>query len=68
MIKKKIEKNNLTIVLNVFQIKNEKTHSAYVSKQNSKREKQVILLMISNGQGCHYMAVKKFSAILKEIT
>ena len=28
----------------------------------------VILLMIPNGQGCHYLAVKKLSSILRETT
>ena len=39
-----------------------------VSKQNSKREKQAILLMISNREGCHYLAVKKLLALLRKIT
>ena len=30
--------------------KNEKIYPAYVSKQNLKREKQVIILMIPNGE------------------
>ena len=29
-----------------------KIHPAYVSKHNSNREKQIILLMIPNGKGC----------------
>ena len=38
-------------------------YPAYVSKHNSNREKQVILLMISNGEKqWHYLAVKKLSA------
>ena len=36
---------------NVLYGKNVKIYTAYVSKQNSKREKQVILLMIPNGEG-----------------
>ena len=47
---KKNEKNNLTVVLNVFYAKKEKkNYPAYVSKHNSKWE-QVILLMIPNGK------------------
>ena len=42
--------------------------SAYVSKHNSSREKQVILLMILNGKEWHYHAVKKLSTLLKGIT
>ena len=45
---KKFEKNNVRIALNVLYAKKEKTYPAYVSKNNSNREKQVILLMISN--------------------
>ena len=33
-------------------------YSAYVSKYNLNCEKQVILLMIPNGEGWHYLAVK----------
>ena len=53
---------------------------AYLSKHNSNREKQVILLMIPNeakskgrkagseGQRWHYLAVKKLSALSRGIT
>ena len=48
----------------------------YISEHNSNREKQVILLMISNVEGCeakskgrwHYLAEKKLSPSLKVIT
>ena len=53
MIGKKIEKNNVTIGLNVLYAKKEKIYPAYVSKHNSNREKQVILLMISNREKGH---------------
>ena len=43
-------------------------HPAYISKHNSNREKQVILLMSSNGDKFHYLAVKKLSALLRGIT
>ena len=67
----------LTITLNVFYAKKEKIYSAYVSKHNSNREKQVILLIILNkekrkakseGQRWHYLVVKKLSALLRGIT
>ena len=45
-----------------------KINPAYVSKHNSNREKQVILLRIPNGKWCHYLAVKKLSELLKGIT
>ena len=66
---KKIEKNNVTIALNVLYTKKEKIYPAYISKINSNREKQVILLMIPNGQRrWHYLVVKKLSVLLREIT
>ena len=63
--------------------KKRKIYSAYVSKHNSNREKQVILLMIpnrekrersetlakrANSEGqLHFLVVKKLSALLKRI-
>ena len=41
---------------------------AYVSKHDSNSEKQVILLMIPNGEGWHYYTVKKLSTLLIEET
>ena len=52
---KKIEKKNLTIVLNVLYTKKEKPYPAYVSKHNSNRE------------AWHYLAVKILSAVLRAI-
>ena len=43
-------KNNVTIALNVFYVKKEKIYPAYVSKHKSNCVKQVILLMVSNGE------------------
>ena len=77
MIEKKIEKNNVTIALNVLYAKKEKICPAYISKYNLNREKQVIPLMISNGEKLreakskgqwNYLAVKKLSALLRGIT
>ena len=56
---KKFQKNNVTIALNVLYAKKEKIYPVYVSKINSKQEKQVILLMIPNKKGWHYLAVTK---------
>ena len=39
-----------------------------MSKYNTKRENQVILLMITDGEKWHYLAVKKLSALLRGIT
>ena len=41
---------------------------AYVSKDNSIREKQVVVLMIPNGEGWNYIEVKKLPALLRGIT
>ena len=41
-----------------------KIYPAYVSKYISNREKQVILLMILNGEKWKYLPVKKLSALL----
>ena len=64
----KIEKNNETIVLSVLYAKREETYPADVSKHNSNHEKQVILLMIPNGEGWYHLAVRKLLALLREIT
>ena len=55
---KNIEKNDLTITPNVLYAKSEKIYPAYASKHNPGREKQNILLIIPNGKGWHYTAVK----------
>ena len=54
------EKNNRIFVLNIFYAKKERLYPAYVLKLNSNSEKQVILLMIPNGEGWHYFAVKNY--------
>ena len=65
---KRFEKNDLTIALNYLYVQKEKIYPADVSKHNSNREKQVIILMIPNGKGWHYITVKKLSALLRGIT
>ena len=45
----------------------EKICPAYVSKNNSNHLKQVILLMIPNREGRHYIAVKELSVFLRGI-
>ena len=66
---KKFELNN-EIALNILYVPHntKKIHVAYKSKHNLTREKQVILLMISNGENWHYLAVKNLSGLLKGIT
>ena len=48
-------------------VKKEKIYP-HVSKYNSDCEKQGLILIISNGEGWHYFAVKKLSALLRGIT
>ena len=63
MTGKKIGKSYLTIALDALCAKKGKIYPANVSKHNSNCEKQVILLMIPNGEGRHYLAVEKLSAL-----
>ena len=63
--RKKSENNNPTIAINVWYAKNEKIYPTYVSKHNLKSEKQIILLMIPNGKGWHYLAEKEIFRIIK---
>ena len=66
MIGKKLEKNNVTNALNVLYARKEKI--CPVSKHNSDHEKQVILLMTSNGEKWHYLAIKTLLTLLRGIT
>ena len=45
-----------------------KIHLVYKSKHNLTREKQVILLMITNGEKWHYAAVTRLSGLLRGVT
>ena len=53
--------------LQVFCMRKQKIYPAYVSKQNSKCKKQVILLMIPNVERWHFIAWKKLSVLLRGI-
>ena len=57
---KKFERNNKTIALNILSMPhNAKTiNLACKSKYNRKRENQVVLLMITNDEQWHYIALK----------
>ena len=46
----------------------EKIRHAYKSKYNLDRENQVILLMITDGEKWHYLAVKSLSALFRGVT
>ena len=63
---KKIELNN-EITLNVLYVPHntKKMQIGYKSKPNLTREKQVILLMITNGENWHYLVVKSLPGLLK---
>ena len=43
-------------------------YSAYILKYNLNHENQIILLMIPNGEGWHYLAVKELSALSRGVT
>ena len=62
---KKFESNNKSIALNILYVpyNTEKIRHAYKSKYNLTRENQVILLMITDGEKWHYLAVKSLSAL-----
>ena len=68
---KKFELNN-EVALNILYVPHntKKIEIAYKSKHNLTREKQIILLMISNGEiifGWHYLVVKSLSGLLTGI-
>ena len=67
---KKFESNNKSIALNILYVphNNEKIRHAYKSKYNLTRENQVILLMITDGEKWHYLAVKSLSALFRGLT
>ena len=66
---KKFELNN-EIALNILYVPHntKKIEIAYKSKHNLTREKQVILIIISNGENWHYLTVKNLSRLLRGIT
>lgn len=61
---KNFKKNNQTIALNVFYIKNKKMYPPSVSKHNSEHENQIKLSMVLD----HDLALAKLSTLLREIT
>ena len=66
---KKFELNN-DVALNILYVPydTKKIEIACKSKYNLTREKQIILLMISNGENWHYLRVKSLSGLLTGIT
>ena len=56
------------IALNFFHAKKEKIRPADISKHNSNRSKRIIILIILNGEGRHYIAVKHLSVLIRRVT
>ena len=59
---KNVEKNNLIMLL-IFCMLKKKIYTLLLSKHNSKNK---ILLMIPNGEGWHYLSLKKYLYYLEE--
>ena len=66
----RFEVNNKNVALNILYVpfKTKKIEIAYKSKYNLVRDNQIILLMISNGENWHYLAVKSLPRLLRGIT
>ena len=66
---KNFECNN-EVALNVLDVpyNTKKINIAYKSKKNLIQKRQIILLMISDGQKWHYLVVKNLSGLLRGIT
>ena len=61
--------NNKSIALNILQFNDEeKINHLYKSEHNKTREKRVILLMITDNNKQHYLAVKRLNGLLKKKT
>ena len=67
---KTFESNNESIALNLLHVPHntEKIRHAYKSKYNLNQKNKVTLLMITDGEKWHYLAVKSFSALFRGIT
>ena len=60
---------NIETALNILYVihNTRKIQVAYKSKNNLTCDKQVILLMITDGEKWHYLTVKKLSGLLRNI-
>ena len=67
---KKFEQNNESIALNILYVplNTKKIHIAYKLRHNLTREKQVILLIITDGGKWHCLVVKNLSGLLRGVT
>ena len=63
----RFEVNNKNVALNILYVpfNTKKIEISYKSKYNLVRDNQIILLMISNGENWHYLAVKSLSRLLR---
>ena len=70
ILSKNIIESNNEVSLSILYVPHntKKIEIAYKSKHNLTQEKQVILLMISNGENWHYLVVKSLSGLLTGIT
>ena len=66
----RFEVNNKNVALNILYVRfnTKKIEIAYKSKYNLIRDNQITLLMLSNGENWHYLAVKSLSGLLRGIT
>ena len=66
----KFELNNKNVALNILYVpfNTKKIEIAHKSKYNLIRDNQIKLLMISNGENWHYLAVKSLSRLLRGIS
>ena len=66
----RFELNNKDVALNILYVpfNTKKIEIAYKSKYNLIRDNQIILLVISNGENWHYLAVKSLSRLLRGIS
>ena len=62
----KILKNNPSIAFNVLYAKTGKIYPTYVSKHDSKHEKQIVFLTIEDKEKQH-LTVTKLSALIRKI-
>ena len=66
----KFELNNKDVALNILYVpfNTKKIKIAYKSKYNLIRDNQIVLIVISNGENWHYLAVKSLSRLLRVIS
>ena len=67
---KKFKQDNNTIALNILFVpyNTKQIRQAYKSDYSYKRYNQIILLMITDGEKWHYLALKSLSALLRGLT